>query len=96
MEMVGATKNMLYPTDMGMLVCDFLDEHFTQVMNYGFTAEIEQEFDTIVTGGKDWTKMLGKFYHPFHELVGKTIKDADRATGERLLGIDQNQVEQFW
>ncbi|MBK8723227.1 MAG: type I DNA topoisomerase [Saprospiraceae bacterium] len=88
MEMVGATKNMLYPTDMGMLVCDFLDEHFTQVMNYGFTAEIEQEFDTIAHGGKDWTKMLGKFYHPFHELVGKTIKDADRATGERLLGID--------
>jgi len=88
MEMVGATKNMLYPTDMGMLVCDFLDEHFVQVMNYGFTAEIEQEFDQIAQGGKDWTKMMGKFYHPFHDLVGKTIKDADRATGERLLGID--------
>lgn len=88
MEMVGATKNMLYPTDMGMLVCDFLDEHFVQVMNYGFTAEIEQEFDQIAQGGKDWTKMMSKFYHPFHDLVGKTIKDADRATGERLLGID--------
>lgn len=88
LEMVGATKNMLYPTDMGMLVCDFLDDHFEEIMNYGFTAQIEQEFDLIANGDKEWTKMLGKFYHPFHDLVGKTIKDAERATGERILGKD--------
>ncbi len=87
-ENTGAVKNRLFPTDMGMLVCDFLDEHFVNVMNYSFTAEIEQKFDKIASGQQDWVKMLKDFYQPFHQLVETTLDQADRATGERILGTD--------
>ncbi len=87
-EIVGATKNVLYPTDMGMIVCDFLDTHFQKIMDYGFTANIEQQFDEIAEGKKEWTKTIDDFYRPFHEEVEKTLKIAGRASGERILGKD--------
>jgi DNA topoisomerase-1 len=87
-ENVGAERNKLFPTDLGMVVTDFLKEHFNHVMDYGFTAKIEQEFDEIAKGRMAWNKMIDDFYHPFHERVEKTIETAARAKGERELGID--------
>ena len=87
-EMTGATSNRLYPTDMGMIVVDFLNQHFEQIMNYGFTADIEKKFDDIAKGDEQWTRMLKSFYTPFHDLVQETIANADRAVGERKLGKD--------
>jgi DNA topoisomerase-1 len=87
-EMTGAVKNRLFPTDMGMVVTDFLDSHFDQIMDYHFTADIEKQFDKIAAGQNQWSKMLKDFYFPFHELVQKTMQEADRASGERELGTD--------
>ncbi len=70
-EITGATKNMLYPTDMGMIVSDFLDAHFKKIMDYGFTASIEQQFDDIAEGKMDWAKMIDDFYKPFPPGRGK-------------------------
>ena len=87
-EVTGATKNVLYPSDMGMIVSDFLDEYFNNIMNYGFTAGIEQQFDDIALGKTDWTKVIDRFYRPFHQEVEKTLAEAERAVGERILGKD--------
>lgn len=87
-EITGSTSNRLYPSDVGMIVTDFLSEHFDTIMDYGFTAEIEQKFDNIANGDFDWTKMLADFYFPFHEIVESTIQNAKRSRGERLLGTD--------
>ena len=87
-ENTGAEKSKLFPTDLGNVVTDFLKKHFTQVMDYQFTATIENEFDEIAQGQKDWSKMLGTFYTPFHQLVETTMDTAERASGERELGID--------
>ena len=87
-ENTGASKNQLFPTDMGMLVTDFLNEHFDKVMDYHFTAEIEKEFDIIADGNLEWTKMISSFYNPFHQTVEETKENAARASGERVLGID--------
>ncbi|HOY05232.1 MAG TPA: type I DNA topoisomerase [Saprospiraceae bacterium] len=87
-ETTGTTKNVLYPLDMGMIVCDFLDEHFKKIMDYGFTASVEREFDDIAEGKIEWAQMIDRFYKPFHETVEKTLAEADRASGERILGID--------
>jgi DNA topoisomerase-1 len=87
-EITGTTKQVLYPSDMGMIVSDFLDEHFKKVMDYGFTASVEQEFDHIAEGKTEWSSMIDGFYRPFHTDVEKTLKEADRASGERILGID--------
>ena len=87
-EKTGAIKNHLVPTDMGMVVTDFLEEHFDNVMDYSFTADVENELDTIAEGKMEWRSMLRKFYTPFHELVDETIETADRAKGRRDLGID--------
>lgn len=88
LEMTGAFKNRLVPTDMGMIVSDFLSEHFYDIMDYGFTASIEEKFDVIADGKEDWKRMLRDFYTPFHADVEKTLEEADRATGERILGED--------
>jgi len=85
-EITGAEKSKLFPTDVGGLVNDFLTEHFTKVMDYGFTASIEQQFDEIAEGKIEWNKMIGSFYDPFHADVEKTAETAQRVTGERLLG----------
>lgn len=87
-EITGAEKNKLFPTDIGMIVNDFLIKHFDTVMDYGFTAKIEEEFDEISTGKIKWQKMLGDFYKPFNKNVEATLENAERATGERELGID--------
>jgi len=87
-EVVGATKNVLYPTDMGMIVSDFLDAYFRKIMDYGFTAKIEQQFDDIAEGKKEWSKTIDDFYRPFHQEVEKALKQAGRFSGERTLGKD--------
>ena len=87
-EMTGALKNHLVPTDMGMLVVDFLDKHFEEIMNYHFTAEVENKLDDVAEGKHNWVDMLDKFYDPFHEDVVKTIAEAERVSGERILGKD--------
>ncbi len=87
-ETSGATKKKFYATDLGMLVTDFLEEHFDKIMDYDFTADIEEKFDVISDGKLEWRDFLASFYSPFHEIVQKTLEDADRATGERILGKD--------
>ncbi|HLU94197.1 MAG TPA: type I DNA topoisomerase [Membranihabitans sp.] len=87
-EITGATKNRLYPSDMGMVVTDFLEEHFEKIMDYEFTANIEKEFDEIADGNLEWQTMLGRFYNPFHQDVEQTLEEADRFKGERVLGKD--------
>ena len=85
-ENFGAEKAKLFPTDLGFVVTDFLNKHFDNVMDYNFTASIENEFDKIATGNKQWRSMVKDFYGPFHEDVENTLETADRATGERFLG----------
>lgn len=85
--MYWADKNKLFPTDMGLIVTDFLVQHFPTVLDYSFTASVEKDFDEIAAGKRKWTEMLKDFYDPFHALVEKT-GDADRASGERILGED--------
>lgn len=85
-EMTGATSNRLYASDMGLVVVDFLSEHFDEIMSYNFTADVEDKLDLVASGKEDWTKMLKDFYFPFHEDVEKTKEHADRASGERILG----------
>lgn len=87
-EITGAEKNKLFPTDLGMVVTDFLNEHFKDVMDYSFTANIENEFDEIAAGKKVWNTMIGNFYNPFHKNVEDTMENAERAKGEHILGTD--------
>ncbi len=87
-ENTGAEKSKLFPTDLGLVVTDFLKQHFDEVMDYSFTANIEEEFDKIAEGKQQWSKMVGNFYTPFHKGVEHTLENADRAKGERELGID--------
>jgi DNA topoisomerase-1 len=87
-EMTGAEKSKMFPTDLGMVVNDFLKEHFERVMDFDFTAKIEAEFDHIAEGTKKWNSMIDDFYHPFHESVEHTIETAGRAKGEHELGPD--------
>lgn len=86
-EITGREKNKLFPTDIGIVVTDFLCEHFDRIMDYHFTANVEMQFDEIAQGEINWTKMLKDFYSPFHENVLQTLEHSDRATGERELGI---------
>jgi DNA topoisomerase-1 len=87
-EITGAEKSKLFPTDIGEVVNDFLVEHFKGIVDFNFTANVEKEFDEIAQGLQDWTKMLHSFYKPFHSEVENTLETADRANGERLLGVD--------
>ncbi len=89
-ENTGAEKSKLFPTDLGLVVTDFLNQHFDKVMDYSFTAEIEKEFDEIADGKILWNKMVADFYKPFHNGVEHTLENAERAVGERLLGDDEN------
>lgn len=86
-EITGRDKNKLSPTDIGMVVTDFLESHFSKIMDYHFTASVEEEFDQIAQGLTEWTKMIHNFYNPFHANVEDTLEHSDRATGERELGI---------
>ncbi len=88
-EIIGREKGKLFPTDLGFVVTDFLIEHFGQVMDYGFTARVEEEFDDIAAGKMVWNEMLGHFYIPFHKDVEHTLENAERAKGERELGVEE-------
>lgn len=87
-ENTGAEKSKLFPTDLGLVVTDFLSLHFNKVMDYSFTANIEKEFDEIADGKMVWNKMVADFYTPFHNGVEHTLETAERAVGERILGTD--------
>lgn len=87
-ETTGAEKAKLFPTDLGMVVTDFLKQHFKDVMDYGFTAHIEEEFDEIAGGKLRWNSMIDGFYKPFHTTIETTLETAERAKGERELGTD--------
>ncbi len=87
-ENTGAEKSKLFPSDLGLVVTDFLLQYFDDVMDYGFTAKIENEFDEVATGKLKWNSMIKDFYKPFKKDVDKTIETAERIKGERELGTD--------
>ena len=87
-ELTGVEKSKLFPSDIGMIVNDFLMDNFDDIMDYNFTASVEKEFDEIAEGNLNWTSMIDKFYRPFHEKVDITTKTSQRKVGERLLGDD--------
>jgi DNA topoisomerase-1 len=87
-ENTGAEKNKLFPTDIGVVVNDFLVEHFTRILDYNFTANVEKQFDEIAEGEKVWFDMLSEFYTPFHKDVEDTMENSEKATGQRDLGED--------
>lgn len=87
-ETTGKERNKLSPTDIGVVVTDFLVANFEQILDYQFTAKVEAEFDEIAQGNLNWTDMLQSFYGPFHNHVEQTLEHSERATGERELGID--------
>ncbi|MFC2103771.1 type I DNA topoisomerase [Bacteroidota bacterium] len=87
-EITGAEKNKLFPSDIGMVVNDFLTDNFKEILNYNFTASVEEEFDEIANGKLIWSKMIDKFYKPFHKTVEITLETSSRSVGERVLGND--------
>ncbi|GGG35735.1 DNA topoisomerase 1 [Croceivirga lutea] len=87
-ETVGSEKGKLVATDIGMVVNDFLVEHFSNVLDYNFTAKVEEDFDEIAAGDEDWQKVMKDFYKDFHPTVKDVEENADRASGERILGTD--------
>ena len=86
-ENAGQERGKLFPTDIGLVVNDFLLEHFQNILDYNFTADVEEEFDVIARGQLDWRAMLKRFYAPFKETVDTTMENAERASGERILGV---------
>ncbi|MFD2906807.1 type I DNA topoisomerase [Sphingobacterium anhuiense] len=87
-EITGAEKGKMFPTDIGIVVNDFLVEHFKGIVDFNFTAKVEKEFDEIAHGLTEWTDMLREFYGPFHSEVQNTLENAERANNERELGVD--------
>ena len=87
-EKAGYEKSKLFPKDIGIIVNDFLVEHFSNIFDYNFTANIEVQFDNIAEGRKEWNSVLEEFYGPFHSKVSSTLKEAERKTGVRNLGTD--------
>ncbi len=87
-EITGAEKSKLFPSDIGMLVNDFLNEYFKNILDYSFTANVEEEFDEIAEGKLVWNKMIGKFYKPFHQNVEQTLEVSRPMNAERVLGKD--------
>lgn len=93
-ENVGSDKGKLVPTDIGMIVTDFLVSHFSGIMEYNFTAKVEEDFDDIAEGKEDWQKVMKNFYKDFHPKVLDVEENADRASGERILGTDPKSGRQ--
>ncbi|AXT52539.1 type I DNA topoisomerase [Aquimarina sp. BL5] len=87
-EKVGSDKGKLIPTDVGMVVNDFLVNHFSSILDYNFTAKVEQDFDEIAEGQEDWTHVMKEFYDEFHPRVEDVAQNAEREVGERILGED--------
>lgn len=93
-EMVGSEKGKMVPTDIGMIVTDFLVANFANILDYNFTAKVEEDFDEIASGNEDWKKMMQNFYKDFHPNVLDVEENADRASGERVLGTDPKSGKQ--
>jgi DNA topoisomerase-1 len=87
-EITGAERNKLFPTDIGMVVNDFLVKYFTNIVSFDFTAMVEKEFDDIAVGNLVWNKAIDEFYQPFHNQVEDTLEKSEKSTGERILGND--------
>lgn len=87
-EITGSERSKLFPTDIGMVVNDFLVKYFEGVMSFDFTARVEKEFDDIAEGTMQWQKAIGRFYEPFHKRVVDTLENSEKNTGERILGND--------
>ena len=87
-EKYGYEKSKLFPTDIGMIVNDFLEQNFQNIMNFNFTASVEEEFDKIAEGDKDWPSMIERFYTPFHTKVDTATQTSERSKGEKKLGED--------
>lgn len=94
-ENTGAEKNKLAPTDIGKVVNDFLIEHFGDILEYNFTANVEKKFDVIASGKDNWQDMISEFYKPFKVKVENTLETAERASGERVLGVDPDSGKQI-
>ena len=94
-ERIGSEKGKLVPTDVGMLVNDFLVKNFPRVIDYNFTAEVEQSFDSIALGNEDWKNMMKSFYKDFHTVVEDVKENAEREIGERVLGVDPKTGRQL-
>lgn len=93
-ENAGSDKGKLVPTDIGIIVNDFLVKNFSTILDYNFTAKVEQDFDEIAEGNEDWTKMMRDFYNHFHPIVKNVEENADRESGERILGTDPKTGKQ--
>jgi DNA topoisomerase I len=93
-ETTGSDKGKLVPTDIGTIVNDFLVKNFESILDYNFTAKVEQDFDEIAEGNIDWAKMMQDFYNKFHPNVQEVEKNADRESGERILGNDPKTGKQ--
>jgi DNA topoisomerase-1 len=89
-EITGAEKGKLFPDNIGMVVNDFLVEHFAEILDFNFTASVEKEFDEIADGKANWTDMIDKFYQSFHKKVEATLARKEITKAERLLGKDPN------
>ena len=87
-ETVGAEKNKLFPTDIGIVVNDFLVKYFDRIIDYNFTAGVEKKFDEIADAEVEWPDMIDGFYKPFHERIEHTLENSEKATGQRDLGKD--------
>ena len=94
-EKVGSDKGKLVPTDIGMIVTDFLVNHFENILDYNFTAKVEEDFDDIADGKENWTSMMKDFYKGFHPQVEDVQKNATRESGERVLGVDPKTGRQL-
>lgn len=93
-EKVGSDKGKLVPTDIGIIVTDFLVNHFENILDYNFTAKVEEDFDAIAEGKEDWSKMMKVFYKDFHPQVENVQEHAERESGERILGTDPKSGKQ--
>ena len=87
-EKTGSNKGKLVPTDIGMIVNDFLVDNFNNILDYGFTAEVEKNFDKIANGDQNWTDIIKQFYGEFHDTVNEVRENAERQSGEKVLGTD--------
>jgi len=95
-ENIGFEKAKLFPTDIGNLVNSFLVQHFANILDYNFTATVEEEFDEIAEGKLVWNQMISDFYFPFHNQIEGTLENTKKFSGEKLLGIDPQTGEKVF
>ncbi|MFZ4523217.1 MAG: type I DNA topoisomerase [Bacteroidales bacterium] len=95
-ENVGSEKSKLFPTDIGTLVNSFLVQHFNNILDYNFTANVEEEFDEIAEGKIVWNQMIKEFYFPFHKQIEGTLENTGKVSGEKLLGTDPKSGENIF